>query len=465
MSIERLQKILAQAGIASRRKAEELIEQGLVSVNGKTAKLGDKADFLVDHIKVDGKLLRKLEDLFYVVFNKPKGVISMMSDPEGRPTIADFLAKMKAHVNPIGRLDFNSEGLLLLTNDGAMAEKIQKSDAFPRIYHVKIKGHITTEMITRLERGGRVGEKFAKPLSVRIHEELNKKTKIEIVFVNAANVDVKAFFETKGFLVEKITRTGIGHLTLHGLEPGKFRIVPKTKFEALFTQPELGVKAIEHRHATEREILPRDQRMRNVDEHGKVLPKAGVAGKIEPRSAPKAKDIPAATSGTKGDRIVVRATGDLVPAGAKPGGRIGGKKPSYSSSVDMPKFKKRTSASAGRFSPSADGPRPRSDRPRSDGPRIRSGEPGSGKRPMSKFGGRGDNARAASPRRDSRDRPAFGKNDGKPRFTPRAEGSRPESGGARFADRGPRADSRPPRAGAGRGFSRRPIARVKRRER
>ena len=483
MSIERLQKILAQAGIASRRKAEELIEQGLVSVNGKTAKLGDKADFTADHIKVEGKLLRKLEDLFYVVMNKPKGVISMMSDPEGRPTIADFLMKMKAHVNPIGRLDFNSEGLLLLTNDGAMAEKIQKSDAFPRIYHVKIKGHITTEMIERLQRGGRIAEKFAKPLSVRIHEELNKKTKIEIVFLNAANVDVKTFFESKGFLVEKVTRTGIGHLTLHGLEPGKFRIVTKSKFEALFTQPELGVKAITHRHTKEREILPRDQRMRNVDEHGKVIPKVGIAAraagglsKISPRTAPKSKDEPAAaTSGTKGDRIVVRATGDIAST-LKPGS----KKPTYSASVDMPKFKKRTSSSA---------------------PRVRSGEEGSGKRPMSgfgrdskapKFGARGESARAASPRRPSGDRPTFGRTDGKPRFSPRSEGGpradsrgpradargprsdsrgpRPDSRGPRSDSRGPRSDSRPPARregsapGAARGFSRRPIARVKRRD-
>lgn len=478
MSIERLQKILAQAGIASRRKAEELIEQGLVTVNGNVAKLGDKADFTADHIKVEGKLLRKLEDLFYVVFNKPKGVISMMSDPEGRPTIADYLAKMKAHVQPIGRLDFNSEGLLLLTNDGALAEKIQKSDAFPRIYHVKIKGHITTEMISRLERGGRVGEKFAKPLSVRIHEELNKKTKIEIVFVNAANVDVKAYFETKGFLVEKITRTGFGHLTLAGLEPGKFRVVPKTKFEALFTQPELGVKAIEHRHAKEREILPRDQRLRNVDEFGRVIPKVGTADKTAEKSATKIAsktkaEAPAATSGTKGDRIVVRATGDL-PAAPKAGARK-----SYSANIDLPKFKKRTSASAGR------GPRPdRGDRSeRSSGPRIRSrsdssridprGEGAGGKRPMTRFGerkeggfggakrgfgdkrpsggfggGRGEKSRSSSPRRESGDRPAFGRRDGKPRFSPRGEG----------AGSAPRSEGRA-------GFSRRPIARVKRRER
>ncbi len=485
MSIERLQKILAQAGIASRRKAEELIEQGLVTVNGNVAKLGDKADFLSDHIKVEGKLLRKLEDLFYVVFNKPKGVISMMTDPEGRPTIADFLSKMKAHVNPIGRLDFNSEGLLLLTNDGAMAEKIQKSDAFPRVYHVKLKGHITTEMISRLERGGRIGEKFTKPLTVRIHEELNKKTKIEIVFLNAANVDVKTYFESKGFLIEKITRTAVGHLTLHGLEPGKYRIVPKTKFEALFTQPELGVKAITHRHTKERAILPRDQRMRNVDEHGKVIPKVGVVTRaaasgnpIVSRSAPKSKDAPAATEGTKGDRIVVRATGDIAPA-PKTGARIGAKK-SYSDSVDMPKFKKRTSTAAGRSSESRDSRAPRSEdgekRPMSRfGGDKKPSRFGSGDKKPSRFGaskGRGAESRSASPRRGASDRPSFGRTDGKPRFSPRPEGGRdrPDSRGPRPDSRGPSkrpSSSRPssaPRAEGRAGFSRRPIARVKRRE-
>ena len=128
MSAERLQKILAHAGIASRRKAEELIEQGLVTVNGKVAKLGDKADLTQDHVKVEGKLIHKMEEPIYLAFYKPKGVISMMADPENRPTLADYLNKVKARVFPIGRLDYNSEGILLLTNDGDLAEKIQKSD-------------------------------------------------------------------------------------------------------------------------------------------------------------------------------------------------------------------------------------------------------------------------------------------------------------------------------------------------
>ncbi len=403
MSIERLQKILAQAGIASRRKAEEMIEEGQVTVNGKIAKIGDKADFTVDHIKVNGTLLRKLEDPFYVVMNKPKGVISMMSDPEGRPTLADFLVKLKVRVNPVGRLDFNSDGLILLTNDGAMAEKIQKSDAFPRVYHVKVKGHITTEMIDRLNRGMRAAHKFVKPLSVRIHEELNRKTKIEIAFLNAANVDVKTYFEEKGFLVEKITRTSVGHITLHGLEPGMYKTVPKTKFEALVAQPELGVKALEFRHEKERAILPRDQRMRNVDEHGKVIPKVSSnptrikVGEAEDKPRPRAPKV---------ERIVVRADG------SGDGQKTPPKKKEYSSSIDMPKFKKRVSSGAAGRGFEARGPRSEERRPSA--------------------------------------RPAPAGRDGKPRFSPRGEG-RPEGRGGRPSSK------LAPRSG-------RPITRVKRRE-
>src|SRR3954464_4173740 len=119
---ERIQKILAQAGVASRRKAEELIVEGVVTVNGKPAKLGDKAEWGKDAIKVRGKLLLTKESPIYLAFNKPKGVISSLSDPEGRATLSEFLRPIKERIYPIGRLDFNSEGLILLTNDGEFAE-------------------------------------------------------------------------------------------------------------------------------------------------------------------------------------------------------------------------------------------------------------------------------------------------------------------------------------------------------
>lgn len=297
MSTERLQKILAQAGIASRRKAEELIKMGLVTINGKTAQLGDKADLMNDAIKVEGKLLlKKTEPLTYIAFFKPKGVISMMGDPEGRPNLADYMAKLKTRVFPIGRLDFNSEGILLLTNDGDLVEKIQKSNQFPRTYHIKIRGMLTAEMVERLKRGAKINNKFVKPHSVRINTEFNKKSQVEMMFLNNTNVDVKAYCEMKGFLVEKVTRTAFGHITLHGLIPGQYRIVPKSKLQALIDQPELGVKALELKHKKEKEIVPHDLR-RETNYRAKAFnsriasdaaKKAG-PGKITPNDGPAIK--------------------------------------------------------------------------------------------------------------------------------------------------------------------------------
>lgn len=262
MAAERVQKILAQAGIASRRKAEEMIQEGLVTINGKVAQLGDKAEWGKDAIKVKGKLLRQAETLVYLAFNKPRGVISMLADPEGRATLADFLHKVHERVFPVGRLDFNSEGLILLTNDGAFAEKVQKSSSIPRVYHVKIKGHPDREMLSRLERGMRQGSKLLKPFSVRLVQKLNQKAVVEIIVMGAGAFDLKTLFETKGFLVEKITRTAIGHLTLKDTSPGEFRLLKASQAEALLTQPELGMRRIEFEKQGARDLLqmsPREE--------------------------------------------------------------------------------------------------------------------------------------------------------------------------------------------------------------
>jgi 23S rRNA pseudouridine2605 synthase len=245
MALQRLQKILSQAGIASRRKAEDLIREGFVTVNGEVATLGSKADFTQDHIKVDGKLITKLENHTYLLFNKPKGVISMMSDTDGRTTLAEFLGNLNVRVHPVGRLDFNSDGLILLTNDGELVERIQKSDAFPRTYIVKIKGHMNEDYLARLERGARIENKFIKPHSVKVLDELNKKSQIEITFISAGNLDVKNYFETRGFLIEKITRTRYGHLSVSGIKPGTYKVVNKESFEALVSKPDLALKTTE----------------------------------------------------------------------------------------------------------------------------------------------------------------------------------------------------------------------------
>lgn len=245
MAQERVQKILAQAGIASRRKAEEMIQEGLVTINGKLAKLGDKADLETDSIKISGKLLRTKEAPVYLAVYKPKAVISALSDPEGRPTLMDVLgAKVKARVYPIGRLDFMSEGLILMTNDGAFAEKLQKMEGVPRVYHIKVRGRPDASMIGRLEKGARLGNRLVKPHSIRLAEELANKVRIEMVLTDSGAVDIKTLFEQKGFLVESIRRTAIGQITLRGLEPGRFRFLKASQVEALLTHPELGLRAL-----------------------------------------------------------------------------------------------------------------------------------------------------------------------------------------------------------------------------
>ncbi len=153
--LERLQKILARAGIASRRHAEELITEGRVQVNGKVVtELGSKADADRDHIRVDGKLLQGSERLRYFMLNKPKGFVTTVSDPEGRPTIIQFFSKMRERLYPVGRLDYLSEGLLLVTNDGELANKLTRAaSGVEKTYLVKVSGEPTEEEIERLREG------------------------------------------------------------------------------------------------------------------------------------------------------------------------------------------------------------------------------------------------------------------------------------------------------------------------
>ena len=255
MAKERVQKILARAGIASRRKAEELIVEGVVTINGKVAILGEQAEWGVDAIKVRGKLLHSKEAPIYLSFYKPKGVISMFGDPEGRPSLQDYMGGIKQRLFPVGRLDFNSEGVLLLTNDGDFAEKIQKRDDIIRVYQVKVKGHPDAEMLKRLERPAKIDHKMVKPESVKLSQTYAKKAQVEVIIVGAGAIDLKQFFEFKGFLVERITRNAFGHIRLSGMKPGEFRFLKDTQAKALLEQPELGMKrqhlADEKRHLPE----------------------------------------------------------------------------------------------------------------------------------------------------------------------------------------------------------------------
>src|SRR5512140_2411522 len=155
MAEERLQKILAHAGIASRRKAEEMILEGRVTVNGEiVSELGSKADIDHDHIKVDGKVLRVPTNLSYIALNKPKNCVTTVEDPEGRPTVMDYLKGVKERVYPVGRLDFASEGLPLLTNDGDFAYRITAASSHvAKMYLVKVNGNLTQQQEMQFRDG------------------------------------------------------------------------------------------------------------------------------------------------------------------------------------------------------------------------------------------------------------------------------------------------------------------------
>ena len=229
MALERLQKIMAAAGIASRRKAEEMIQQGLVSVNGQiVTQLGTKADPETDSIRVNDKLLKGAERHEYVVLNKPRGYVTTVSDPEGRPTVME-LVNSRARLYPVGRLDFNSEGLLLLTNDGDLAHKLMKAAShIPKTYLVKVAGQPAEEGLRRLRAGVSIAEERepgrrvkTAPAQIRVIKEAENPW-LEVTLHEGRNRQIRKMFEEIGHHVEKIRRVRYGPLQLD-LEPGESR--------------------------------------------------------------------------------------------------------------------------------------------------------------------------------------------------------------------------------------------------
>jgi len=228
MPAERLQKIIAAAGVASRRKAEELITAGRVLVNGQPAtELGTKADPEHDHIRVDGKLLHAPERFSYYVLNKPKGYVTTVSDPENRPTVMDLVQGIKGRVYPVGRLDWASEGLLLLTNDGVLANSLMKAASHvAKTYVVKVAGQPEEAKLDKLRRGISIAEKGGRrvrtaPAQIKLIKEGDNPW-LEVTIIEGRNRQVRKMFEEVGHHVEKIRRVQYGPLSLD-VAPGEFR--------------------------------------------------------------------------------------------------------------------------------------------------------------------------------------------------------------------------------------------------
>src|SRR5580658_7144540 len=285
--LERLQKILSQAGVASRRRAEEMITEGRVQVNGQVVTtLGSKADAARDHIRVDGKLLHGAERHRYFILNKPRGYVTTVSDPEGRPTVMDLLPKSHERLYPVGRLDFQSEGLLLMTNDGELANLLTKAGSgVEKTYLVKVAGRPSAQDLERLRSGveierAEVGSARVRTAPARVRQVREGDNPwFEVVLIEGRNRELRKMFSAVGHFVEKIRRVGYGPLALD-VEPGALREL---------TQDEVNV-------------------LRLVAE-GKMKPKRLHADRMLPKDAGLAEELRVAKRGGRGGREFARRTG------------------------------------------------------------------------------------------------------------------------------------------------------------
>ncbi|RJG24450.1 pseudouridine synthase [Paenibacillus thiaminolyticus] len=234
---ERLQKIMANAGVASRRKCEQLILDGKVELNGEVVTaLGVKADPATDIITVNGKPITANANKVYAAFHKPKGVITSMSDPEGRKTVLDFVKGIGGRVYPVGRLDYDTEGLLLLTNDGDLANMLMHPrHHVAKTYHATVKGIPHGDLLEKLREGIQLEDGMTQPAEVEYHDvDMERKSAtISITIYEGRNRQVRRMFEAIGHPVVKLKRVQFGNIFLQGIPRGKFRHLTKSEVNEL----------------------------------------------------------------------------------------------------------------------------------------------------------------------------------------------------------------------------------------
>jgi len=238
MGDERLQKILAHAGVASRRKAEALIESGHVTVNGKVVReLGSKADIDEDVIQVDGRTIRETQEKVYYVLYKPAGCVTTLSDPENRPTIKTYLEHIPERVYPVGRLDYDVEGALIVTNDGDLAfSMMHPRFGVRRTYLAKVHGVPTREQIERLLGGVRLEDGRARALEAEVHSRTPKNTWVRVVVAEGRQHLIKRLMEAVGAPVQKLHRADYGGIGVAGMRPGELRELTRAEVHLLRSQ-------------------------------------------------------------------------------------------------------------------------------------------------------------------------------------------------------------------------------------
>jgi len=245
MELERLQKIIAHAGFASRREAEAMIREGRVTVNGRVVtELGTKADAANDHVKVDGKLITRAETHRYILLYKPREVMTTVADPQGRRTVIDLIKGIRERIYPVGRLDFHSEGLILLTNDGDLAFKVSHPQhGSVKTYHVKVRGVPEERLIDKLQRGITLDGKRTLPCEIARMKTTGRREDegnswFEVKLREGRTQQIRKMFQAVGHPVSKLRRVAIGPLSDPKLAPGAWRELTKQEVKMLATMQE-----------------------------------------------------------------------------------------------------------------------------------------------------------------------------------------------------------------------------------
>lgn len=230
----RINKFLAESGVASRRNCDKLIKDGLVTVNGRVCSLGEEIDEFNDSISVNGKKINKIKKYSYYVMNKPKGYVCTVSDDKGRKTVMDLLPPGVDRVFPVGRLDYDSEGMLIFTNDGDFANRlIHPSSEIPKTYLVKIEGSLEDSALVRLSKGVIIDGVKTKKCSIKIVDETKSFTKYHVTVTEGRNREIRKLFLTAGKEVKFLKRIKIGDLGMGGLDRGAVRKLSEQEVEYL----------------------------------------------------------------------------------------------------------------------------------------------------------------------------------------------------------------------------------------
>ncbi len=323
---ERLQKLIAAAGLASRREAETWIQNGLVTVNGQVVDtLGAKADPEHDAIKVKGKLINpKLAQrkLVYYLLNKPKGYLSSLSDPEQRPLVTDLLPKGAPRVHPVGRLDFNTEGLLILTNDGALTNLVTRAgDHCPKVYHVKVKGTPGPAQLERLQRGITIDGEVHRIANLTPLEHTDHNNAwYELVLHEGKNNQIRRMFDAIGHSVLKLRRVAIGHLTDAGLPVGAVRELTPAEVQRFFSKRKIVPRVVARKAATQKLGKPRPVGEAKARQRERLAATIGRAA--QPPAAPSQRPVrPAAKSATSGQGSAKSAPAMRTRTPPKSGGK------------------------------------------------------------------------------------------------------------------------------------------------